>query len=397
MTSTTAPLEGIRVVEAGTLLAGPFCGQLLGDFGAEVIKIEPPGTGDPMRKWGRAQREGHSLWWPIIARNKKSVVLDLHGEAGQNAFMSLVKTADVVVENFRPGTLEKWGLGYEALRAINPGLILVRVSGYGQTGPYAAKAGYASVGEAMGGLRYLVGYPDRPSCRVGISIGDTLAGTFAALGAVVALQERSRTGMGQVVDAAIYEAVLACMESLIPEYAIAGYVRERVGSSLPMVTPSNAYATKDGELIIAANQDTVFRRLCTAMKRPEFADDPRFATHEARGAHQAELETLVAAWAAQFSTNELNSLMSDHGVPASPIYRAQDMLADPHFAARDAIVTKIHDALGDFPMQNVVPKLSRTPGQIRWLGPALGAHNGEILGELLGMTNEEINAAQRTS
>jgi len=340
MTSTSAPLQGIRVIEAGSLVAGPFCAQLFGDFGAEVIKVEPPGTGDPMRQWGQCQHEGYGLWWPVIARNKKSVELDLRGQAGQSAFRSLVKKADIVVENFRPGTLENWGIGYDELRTVNSGIILVRVSGYGQTGPYAARAGYASVGEAMGGLRYLVGYPDRPSCRVGISLGDTLAGLFAAWGAMVALQERSRTGIGQVVDCAIYEAVLACMESLVPEYAIAGHIRERAGSTLPKITPSNAYATKDGELIIAANQDTVFCRLCAAMGTPELAHDPRFATHVARGESE-ELDPLVAAWAARFTSEELISLLERHSVPAGRIYRAAEMLKDPHFAAREAIVTKV--------------------------------------------------------
>lgn len=394
MSSNEAPLKGIRVIEAGVLLAGPFCGQLLGDFGAEVIKIEQPRVGDPMRAWGQAESNGHSLWWPIIARNKKSVELDLRRPSGQAAFRSLVAKADIVLENFRPGTFENWGIGYDQLKAVNPRIIMVRVTGYGQTGPYATRAGYASVGEAMGGLRHVVGYPDRPPSRVGISIGDTLAGTFAAFGAVLALHERARTGTGQIVDSAIYEACLAVMESLIPDYVIAGHIRERTGSSLKNVAPSNIYPTRDGELVIAANQDTVFKRLATAMERPELAEDPRYATHLARGAHQEELDALIGQWSSTFDSRALADLLERHGVPVGRIYTVPDMLEDAQFAAREAIINVAHDKLGRFPMQNVVPKLSRSPGQIHWVGPALGEHSNEILAGLLGLSEQEITEAQ---
>jgi formyl-CoA transferase len=281
-------LGDVRVIEMGQLLAGPFCGQLLGDFGAEVIKVEPPGSGDPMREWGREKPHGQSLWWPILARNKKSVTLNLRVERGQELARELIATADVLVENFRPGTLERWGLAPDDLWRDNPGLIITRVTGYGQSGPYAARAGFGSIGEAMGGIRYVTGDPDKPPSRAGISLGDELAGTFAALGTLVALHARQRTGRGQIVDAALYEAVLALMESLLPEWEIAGYQRERTGSVLPNVAPSNAYPTADGPVLIAANQDSVFRRLAAVMGQPELADDVRYATHGARGANAGD-------------------------------------------------------------------------------------------------------------
>ena len=387
----TPALDGLRVVETGVLLAGPFCGQLLGDFGAEVIKVEQPGVGDPMREWGRERSGGLSLWWPVLARNKKSITLNLREPRGQDLVRRLVASSDILLENFRPGTLERWGLGYEELSAINPRLILVRVTGFGQTGPYAARPGYGSVGEAMGGLRYVVGNPDSPPSRMGISIGDTLAATFACVGTLAALHARERTGRGQVVDSAIYEAVLGVMESLIPEYAATGYVRERTGAIIPNVAPSNVYPTADGQMvIIAANQDTVFARLAEAMGRPDMATDERYATHMARGARQTELDELIADWSAGLDAAELNKILLHHGVPTGEIYRAPDMLRDPHFAARDAIVRLTHPELGELPMQNVVPKLSDTPGRVRWPGPDLGAHNEEILGGLLGLDAAEL-------
>ncbi|MEZ5267255.1 MAG: CoA transferase [Microthrixaceae bacterium] len=276
------PLSDLRVLEMGQLLAGPFCGQLLADFGADVIKVEPPGVGDPMREWGREKSGGKSLWWPVVARGKKSLTLNLREEAGQQIVRELVADTDILVENFRPGTLEKWNLSPAALAEINPRLIVVRVSGYGQDGPYADRPGYGAIGEAMGGLRAVIGEPDRPPSRAGISIGDTLAATFACLGALVALHSRENTGRGQIVDSALYEAVLGVMESLIPEYEITGYVRPRTGSILPNVAPANAYPTSDGrEHLISGNQDTVWKRLAAAMGRPELGDDPRYATHSA--------------------------------------------------------------------------------------------------------------------
>lgn len=385
------PLADLRVIELGVLLAGPFCGQLLGDMGAEVIKIEQPGKGDPMREWGREKPHGKSLWWPVIARNKKSVTLNLREEEGQEIARRLIAKADIVIENFRPGTMERWNLGYDALSAINPGIIMVRVTGYGQTGPYADRAGYGAIGEAMGGLRHVVGDPSTPPSRVGISIGDSLAATFATMGALAALHCREKTGHGQIVDSAIYEAVLAMMESLVPEYQIGGYTRERTGAILPNVSPSNVYPTSDGHMVlIAANQDSVFRRLAQAMDRADLAEDQRFATHSARGAHQQELDDIIAAWTATLSASELMDLMNRTGVPAGNIFRAKEMLEDEHFKAREAIVKVPDKIFGDIAMHNVVPKLSRTPGKIKWAGPELGQHNADIYGQLLGMTGAEI-------
>jgi formyl-CoA transferase len=385
---TAGALADVRVLELGTLLAGPFCGQLLGDMGAEVIKIEPPGQGDPMRVWGRQKPGEPSLWWPVVGRNKKAITLDLRQKEGQALLLELAAKSDILIENFRPGTLEKWGLGWEPLSAASPRLIMVRVSGYGQTGPYAGRAGFGAVGEAMGGLRYVVGDPTTPPSRMGISIGDSLAATFACVGALSALHYRERTGRGQVVDSAIYEAVLGMMESLVTEYDQTGYIRERTGAILPNVAPSNVYPTRDGMVLIAANQDTVFRRLCEAMQQPALADDARYDSHQSRGAHQQELDELIARWTTGQKTRAVLALMEVHGVPAGQIYRAPEMLEDPHFAARAAIVSVPHPQFGTIRMQNVVPKLSETPGGIRRPSPALGEHNDEIYVDFLGMPRE---------
>jgi crotonobetainyl-CoA:carnitine CoA-transferase CaiB-like acyl-CoA transferase len=376
-------LADLRVLELGTLLAGPFCGQILGDMGAEVIKIEPPHQGDPMRVWGRHDGEQGSLWWPVVSRNKKCITLDLRQPEGQALLKELVAETDFLLENFRPGTMEKWGLGFDALHAINPRLIMIRVSGYGQTGPYAHRAGFGAIGEAMGGMRYVVGDPSTPPSRMGISIGDSLAATFACVGALSALHYREKTGRGQVVDSAIYEAVLNMMESLITEFDKTGFIRERTGAILPNIAPSNVYPTKDSLVLIAANQDTVFRRLCMAMGRPELAEHPDYGTHQARGRRQKELDDLIGQWTAQRPTREVLELMDQHGVPAGLIYRAPDMLTDPQFAARQAIVTVKHPQYGDLKMQNVAPKLSETPGAIRSVAPALGQHNDEVYLEML--------------
>ncbi|TQM66934.1 formyl-CoA transferase [Actinomadura hallensis] len=387
------PLSDLRVVEMGQLLAGPFCGQLLGDFGAEVIKLESPGDGDPMRQWGREKPHGKSLWWPVVARNKKSVTCNLRTPEGQDLARRVIERADIVVENFRPGTLERWGLDFERLREANPGLIMVRVSGFGQTGPYAPRAGYGSIGEAMGGIRYVTGDPDKPPSRAGISLGDSLAAVFATIGALVAVHNRTRTGRGQVVDSAIYEAVLAMMESLLPEWGVAGYQRERTGSVLPNVSPSNVYPTASGEMIlIAANQDTVFARLAKTMGRPELSEDPRYAGHAARGRNMAELDEIISAWSAGIETAELLETLHENGVPAGRIYTAKDMFEDPHFAARDAIVRLAHPDFGELPMHNAFPKLSETPGAVRRPGPELGEHNQEVYGGLLGLNQDEIAA-----
>lgn len=393
--SENGPLTGLRVIEMGQLLAGPFCGQLLADFGAEVIKIEQPGLGDPMRQWGREKSHGKSLWWPVVARNKKSVEVNAREQEGGDIIRALVAKADILVENFRPGTMERWGLGYEELSRINPRLIMVRVSGYGQTGPYAKRAGYGAIGEAMGGLRYVVGDPSTPPSRMGISIGDTLAATFACLGAMMALHVVNRTGRGQVVDSAIYEAVLNIMESLISEYDQAGYIRERTGAILPNVAPSNVYPTSDDRFVlIAANQDTVFTRLAACMKRPELAEDDRYATHAARGAHQQELDDLIADWTRTMDAETLCGALEAAGVPFGDIYRAPEMLKDAHFKAREAIVKVIHPTFGAIHMQNVAPKLSATPGRINHLGPELGEHNREVFAELLGLPASRLSALE---
>ena len=390
---TFLPLSDIRVVEMGQLLAGPFCGQLLGDFGAEIIKVEEPARGDPMRQWGREKPHGMSLWWPLVARNKKSVSINLRVEEGQELVRQLAAQSDVLLENFRPGTLERWGLGPEQLWEINPRLVVTRVSGFGQTGPYASRAGFGSIGEAMGGIRYVIGDPDRPPARAGVSLGDSLAAVFAAVGTLVALHARERTGRGQVVDAAIYEAVLALMESLLPEWELAGYQRERTGAVLPNVAPSNVYPAGDLEIIlIAANQDTVFGRLAAAMGQPELATDARFATHDARGRNMELLDGMIAEWTARFPANDLLTLLEQAGVPAGRIYRAKDMLADPHFLARDMIVRRDFPGIGQVPMQNVVPKLSMSPGSVRHAGPELGEHTDEVLRHLLKRDDTEITA-----
>ena len=386
--ANTGPLKGLRVVEMGQLIAGPFCGQLLGDMGAEIIKIEPPKIGDPMRAWGRGD---YPLWWEVVARNKKSVSADLRVPEGQDLARRLIATADILIENFRPGTLEKWGLSPQDLMKDHPGLIIVRVSGYGQTGPYSDRAGFGGIGEAMGGWRHIVGDPDRAPSRMGISIGDSLAATYGCLGALAALRHRDQTGQGQVVDSSLYESVLQVMESMIPDYTTTGYIRERSGSFLPGIAPSNVYKCKDGDYLIGANQDTVFGRLCAAMGRPELAKDPRYIDHINRGKNQLELDGLVEDWTKTLTVDELEALMIKAGVPAGKIYRAPEMLADPHFAAREAIIDVEHPRWGTLKMQNVFPKLSATPGNVRSIAPqTVGQDNAEVYGSILGLTATEL-------
>lgn len=381
------PLADLVVIEMGTLIAGPFCGQILGDFGAEVIKIEDPRVGDPMRQWGRSLPKGLSPWWPVIGRNKKSVGLDLRKAEGQAIAKALIAKADIVIENFRPGAMEKWGLGYETLAATNPGLIMARVSGFGQTGPYSQRAGYGLIGEAMGGLRYVTGEPDRAPARAGISIGDSLAAMHSVMGILMALHHKERTGKGQVIDAALYESVLAVMENLVTEYDLTGYVRERSGSVLPGIAPSNAYPCANGEMIlIGGNGDNVYARLTEAMGRPELKDDPKFVDHASRGAHQHELDGIIADWTSTFALDELLTLLEAKGIPASRVYRAPDMLEDPQFVARDAIVSVEHPVFGPVRMQNAFPRLSATPGRVRWPGPELGQHTAEVLAERAGVS-----------
>lgn len=394
MSNTKAPLAGARVIEMGSFLAGPFCGQLLADFGAEVIKIEPPGKGDPMRIWGRHQKNDRTLWWPIIARNKKSVTLNLREEEGQEMARSLIAEADVLVENFRPGTMERWGLGYDELKKLNPGLVMVRVSGYGQTGPYKDQAGFGVIGEAMGGIRQVTGFPDFAPPRIGLGIGDSLTGTFGALGALTALYHRAaHGGEGQVVDIGIYEAVLALMESTIPEYALTGYTRGRTGSILPGIAPSNIYPTSDGDyVLIAGNADTVFGRLAAAVGHPEWASEERYATHHARGERQEELDEMISDWTRERTADEILGAMRDAGVPAGKVYTAADMMEDPHYEARNNIVHVEDPEIGSVPMQNVVPRLTDTPGEVRWTGPTLGQHNDEVYADILSLGIEEREA-----
>ena len=386
-------LEGIRVIELGQLIAGPFCGQLLGDMGADVIKVEPPGAGDPLREWGQGE---HKVQWEVIARNKRSVSANLRDPAGQDLVRRLISTADVLVENFKPGTLEKWGLGPDELRKANPGLIVARMSGYGQDGPYSDRAGFGGIGEAMGGWRYIVGEPDRPPSRMGISIGDTLTATYGCMGVLAALHHRTRTGEGQVIDAALYESVLQVMEGLVPEYALNGVIRERSGSVLKGIAPSNVYACKDGEYMIGANKDSLWQRLATAMGQPALGHDPRFATHLARGENQTEIDALIQDWTCTLTVDEVDALMIQHAIPAGRVYRAPEMLADPHFAARGAIVEVETQRFGPLKMQGVFPRLSATPGAVRRPAPAqVGQHNAEVYGELgLGAAELEELAAK---
>ena len=374
------PLSDLKVVEMGTLIAGPFCGQVLGDFGADVVKVEDPGKGDPMRQWGRSLPKGLSPWWPVIGRNKRSVTLDLRQPEGRELALALIDQADVLIENFRPGAMEKWGMGYEVLAARNPRLVMARVSGFGQTGPYSQRAGYGLIGEAMGGLRHVTGEPDRPPARAGISIGDSLTALHAVIGVMMALHHRERTGRGQMIDAALYESVLSVMENLVTEFDLTGYVRERSGSILPGIAPSNVYPCANGEsLLIGGNGDAVFARLAATMGREDLAADPRFATHAARGENQAELDGIVSAWTRNWPLPELLALLEANGVPCGRIFRAPDMLEDPQFAARQSIVEVDHPVFGKVKMQNAFPRLSETPGGVRWPGPALGEHTREVL------------------
>lgn len=373
VSARTGPLLGVRVLELGNFIAGPFAGQLFGDYGAEVIKIEAP-DGDPMRHWGVCV-DGSSLWWPIIARNKRSVVADLKDPDDLAFVQRLAGECDVVLENFRPGVLARFGLDYETLSATNPGIIVTHVSGFGQSGPRASEAGFGSIGEAVGGIRHTTGEPDRPPARCGVSLGDSLAAMFAVIGTLAALQERARSGRGQEIDVAIYEAVAALMESSMVDFEVGGVLRRRSGGTLPGVAPSNAYPTRDGsEVLIAANADNIFARLCEAMGRRDLAADERFATHVARGTHEAELDEIVAAWSATIDADDLLALMREHSVPAGRVYTAADMLGDEHYLAREMIQRHVARTGIETPMLGVVPKFSRTPGSIADVGPALGEH-----------------------
>lgn len=390
--STTGALDGIRVLELGSLIAGPYAGRLLGDLGADVIKIEAPDRPDPLRTWGQAEQDGYHFFWTVHARNKRCITLDLRVPDGQQVFLDLVAKSDVVIENFRPGTLERWGLGYDILAQRNPGIVLARVSGYGQTGPLAGRAGYASVAEAVSGFRHLNGYPDQPPPRIALSLGDTLGGMFAVQGVLAALVARHATGRGQVVDVALNEACLAVQESTIPDYDRGGIVRGPSGTRLEGIAPSNLYATRDGSwVVIAANQDTVFARLCAVMGQPELAADPRFADHVARGRNQDELDDLIAQWVALQDSSTLVDRLTDAGVVAGPVNTVADVVEDPQLLAREMIVDHYDERIGAAVRgPGVVPKLSATPGSVRSAGaPVPGTHNAEVYRELLGRDAED--------
>lgn len=392
----TPALNGVRVLELGSIIAGPFCGRLLADHGADVIKIEAPGMPDPLRDWGQAEQDGHHFFWTVHARNKRCVTLDLRRPEGRDIFLELVDRADVLLESFRPGTLEKWGLAPELLAERNPGLVVARVSGYGQTGPDSRRPGYASVAEAVSGMRYLNGYPGGPPPRPALSIGDSLAGMFAAQGVLMALLARERTSppAGQVVDVALTESCLALLESSIPDYDRGGVVREPSGTRLTGIAPSNLYESADGRwMVIAANQDSVFARLCAAMDRPELVTDERFRSHVARGRHQDEIDAIVADWARQHDAETLTRILEDAGVVVGPVNTVADVVKDPQLLARDMLLPHFDEGIGaDVLGPGVVPKLTRTPGSVRWAGPPHpGSHNAEVYRELLGLSDPQLH------
>jgi len=391
--SDARPLDGIRVVEVGQLLAGPFTGSMLGYFGAEIIKIESPGEGDAIRSW-RIMKDGTSLWWHSLARNKKSVTANLRTEEGREIVRKLAATADVIVENFRPGTMESWSLGPADLWMQNPGLIYARISGYGQDGPYSAKPGFASVCEGFGGLRYVNGFPGETPVRPNLSIGDTLAGMHSVIGILLSVIQRARdpNGRGQVIDTAIYEAVFNLMEGVVPEYSGAGVIREPSGSTLTGIVPTNTYRCSDGKfVIIGGNGDSIFKRLCHAMGRDDLAEDPRLADNAGRVEHERELDEAIGAWTSTLTGDELLAALDEARVPGGPIYSVVDMLNDPHYNAR-GLFEEVEVNGETLKIPAMIPRLSQTPGRTDWPGPEIGAHNAEILGGLLGMSEEEIAA-----
>jgi formyl-CoA transferase len=376
------PLAGIRVIELGSLIAGPFCAKTLADFGAEVIKIEPPGEGDPLRKW-RKIRNGTSLWWQVQSRGKQSVTCDLRKPEGQEIVRRLARRSHIVVENFRAGALEKWNLGWDALSRENPKLVLVRISGYGQDGPYSHRPGFAAIAEGMAGFRYITGFPDRPPARPNLSIGDTIASLHGVIGALMALHAAERSGKGQVVDVALYEAMFNCMESLLPEYTAQGYVRERTGSTLPGIAPSNLYPCRDGAyVLIAGNADSLYHRLMTAIGRLDLRDDPALARNDGRAAQMQRIDQAIAEWTSALSLEQVLSAMEKAEVPAGRIYSAADIAADPHYAARGMIEEVIAGDGEPLKVPGIVPKLSSTPGAIRSPAPKLGEHTDEVLRSL---------------
>lgn len=384
------PLDGIRVLEMGQLLAGPFAGALLGYFGAEVIKVEPPGTGDPLRRWRVLDRDGTSLWWRSLGRNKKCITLDLRREEGRALARRLAAVSDVLIENFRPGTMAAWGLGAETLRAAHPGLIYTSISGYGQTGPYSDRPGFASVCEAVGGLRFVTGFPGQPPVRSNLSLGDSLTGLHAALGVLLALLQRQRSGAGQQVDAAIYESVFNMLEAVVPEYDRAGVVRQPSGSTITGIVPTNSYACADGRyVVIGASGDSLFRRLMTTAGRPEMAEDPRLADNAGRVEHQPEIDGAIAAWTATLPSTELLAVLEAARVPAGLIYSVEDMVEDPHYRAR-GLFEEVEVGGAPLKVPALRPLLTDTPGRTEWPGPEVGSHNREVYGGLLGLSDAEL-------
>ncbi|MDD2030586.1 CoA transferase [Pseudomonas sp. Fig-3] len=386
--ASSMALQGLKVLEMGQLIAGPFASKMLGEFGAQVIKIEPPGVGDPLRKW-RKLKDGTSLWWHVQSRNKQSLTLNLKAAEGQEIVRRLVAEADVLVENFRPGTLESWGLGWDTLSKINPRLIMLRISGYGQTGPYRDRPGFGVIGEAMGGLRHLTGYPGQAPVRVGISLGDSLSSLYGVIGVLLALQERQNSGMGQFIDVALYESVFAMMESLVPEYDACGYIREPAGSALPGITPSNSYPCNDGHFVlIAGNGDSIYKRLMHLIGRPDLAEDPRLAHNDGRGEHAERIDAAIAEWTRQRDRDQVLEALNQALVPAGFPYTAADIVKDPHYLARQMIET-VQTSAGALKVPGVLPKLSRTPGRLGAGGPQLGEHTDDLLAGL-GLSGEQV-------
>ena len=388
---SSGQLEGLRVLELGSLIAGPFCTRQLADMGARVLKIEPPGMGDPIRNWSVVTEEG-SLWSMVQSRNKESVAIDLRQPEGQDLVRRLAERVDVVVENFRPGRLESWGLGPDRLRAANPKLVMVRISGFGQDGPYRDRPGYGSTGESMGGLRYVTGFPDRPPLKMGVSIGDAIAALYATIGTLAALRRRDVTGRGEVVDVALHEAVFSLLEGILPEYAHSGVVRERQGNALPGSAPSNSYPTADGRYItIGANGESIFLRFCAAIGLPDLPLDPRFAGNQARRTNATALDEVIAEWTRAHSLEAIWALLNDAGVPAAPVYSIADIVRDPQYLARSMILeTEGPGAVGKISMPGFVPRFSEAPSRLRWVGPRVGEHTARVLGEELGLSTAEL-------
>lgn len=392
-------LKGLRILELGTLIAGPFAGRIFSDFGADVIKVETPGTGDPIRKW-RLMHGDTSLWWYVQARNKKSITLNLKAKEGQEIIKQLVEKADIIIENFRPGKLEEWGLGYEDLKKINPKIIMIRISGYGQDGPYSQKPGFGSIGESIGGIRYLTGYPDRPPTRVGISLGDSVSSLYAVISAMMAVYNRDviGTNKGQYIDIALYEAIFSLMESMVPEFDYYQHIRERTGSSLPGIVPSNTYKCKDEKyIVIGGNGDSIFKRLMKAIDREDVGLDPKFSTNDLRASQGEYLDGIITEWTLKQELQEAQEVLDEYDVPNGPIYNIEDIMNDVHYQAREMIKEVEVDDLGKLKMPGIMPKFSETPGNIKWAGPKLGEHNEEIYQNLLNFSEKELKELEKNN